>query len=60
VADSEVPIALSESYVSRARAGSDRAELRAVQGADHFQLMDPASRCWPIIRDAVLELLAEE
>ena len=59
-ADSEVPIALSESYVSRARAGGDRAELRAVQGADHFQLMDPGSRCWPIIRDAVLELLAEE
>jgi acetyl esterase/lipase len=58
--DSEVPIALSELYVSRAHAAGDRAELRAVKDADHFELMDPGSRCWPIIRDAVLELLAQQ
>lgn len=57
-ADDLVPIALSESYVARARAAGDRAELRAVIDADHFALADPGSACWPIVRDAVAELVA--
>jgi acetyl esterase/lipase len=55
--DDQVPLALSESYVERARAAGDLAELRTLEGANHFDLMDVGSRCWPIIRDAVVGLL---
>lgn len=51
VEDSVVPLRQSESYVA-AHAG---ATLRAIPGAGHFALIDPASAAWPQVVAAVRE-----
>lgn len=55
--DGPVPIALSESYESAARAAGDDATLIPLPGAHHFELIDPGSREWPAVEGAVLALL---
>jgi acetyl esterase/lipase len=55
--DDQVPLTLSQAYVMGARGAGDIAELREVTGAGHFDLMDTGSKCWPIIRGAVRELI---
>jgi acetyl esterase/lipase len=57
-ADTDVPIEIARTYVERARAAGDPARLEVVSGADHFDLIDPESRAWPVI-EAVIREIAE-
>jgi acetyl esterase/lipase len=45
-ADASVPFDISERYAAAARAAGDRCELLALDGVDHFALIDPASLAW--------------
>lgn len=57
-ADDVVPISLSEAFVA-ARSG-DLGEVRLVrlEGANHFDLIDPESRAWSLVVSTVLQLVA--
>jgi acetyl esterase/lipase len=52
--DPEVPYAMSERYVE---AAGGEAELVTLQGAAHFEPIDPEAREWPRIVEAVRSLL---
>lgn len=49
--DGNVPISQSESYVERATAAGDPAELVTIEAADHFDVIDPTHRSWTAILD---------
>jgi acetyl esterase/lipase len=53
-ADANVPIRQSERFVA---AAGDAAELVTLPGADHFAVIDPATRAWRACRDAADRLL---
>lgn len=55
--DLNVPFAQSTAYVAAATKVGDRAVLREASG-DHFALIDPTSKDWAIVRDALPALLA--
>lgn len=55
--DANVPFAQSTAYVDAATAAGGAAELREVAG-DHFTLIDPSSKAWAVVRDALPDLLA--
>jgi acetyl esterase/lipase len=52
-ADTNVPFALSEGYVAGAVARGDDARLVPLSGAGHFEVIDPRSREWPVVAEAV-------
>lgn len=56
-ADSTVPFDQSARYVDAAARAGGRARLRAVDGADHFALIDPSDPAWRVVRDEVTGLL---
>jgi acetyl esterase/lipase len=56
-ADENVPIELSRRYVLRAQAAGDRAKLVVLDGIDHFEPFDPATKAGAVVWDAVHELL---
>ncbi|MDL5159346.1 alpha/beta hydrolase family protein [Actinomycetospora termitidis] len=56
-ADDVVPIDQSRRYVAAATAARGQARLVELPGVDHFQLIDPATSAWNIIRGEVLDLL---
>jgi acetyl esterase/lipase len=56
-ADDVVPVAMSRGYVAAARAKGDDATLAEPAGMGHFELIDPRSAAWPVVRDAVRGLL---
>jgi dipeptidyl aminopeptidase/acylaminoacyl peptidase len=45
-ADENIPLALTERFVERARAAGDDAELVVIPGATHFDHNDPGSEAW--------------
>jgi acetyl esterase/lipase len=45
-ADASVPFAISERYAAATRAAGDACELVALDGVDHFALIDPGSAAW--------------
>jgi acetyl esterase/lipase len=45
-ADESVPFDISERYAAAARDAGDTCELIALEGVDHFALIDPASSAW--------------
>lgn len=51
-ADTRVPLGVSESYAA-AHPGT---RLVRVQGADHFALIDPLSRAWPVVAGELMQL----
>ncbi len=55
--DDTVPIAMSRGYVKAARAKGDDATLSEIAGAGHFELIDPRSRAWPVVKRAMLEMI---
>jgi acetyl esterase/lipase len=57
--DDVVPIALSQSFVAQRRADRGRVELVELADAGHFDLIDPASRAWPVVLDSVGKLLQD-
>jgi acetyl esterase/lipase len=44
--DNVVPLAMSRSFVERARAAGDDIRLAMPEDADHFDVVDPKSRAW--------------
>jgi acetyl esterase/lipase len=52
-ADESVPYAMSERYVA---AAGGEAELVTLEGAGHFELIDPQAREWPQVLAAIREL----
>jgi acetyl esterase/lipase len=55
--DSDVPFELSHHYHSEAAAMGDDARLVTLPGAGHFELIDPRTREWSAIEDAVRSVL---
>jgi acetyl esterase/lipase len=55
--DDVVPMEISRRYVAAAKKSGDDSKLIEVAGAGHFELIDPRSSAWPVVKDAVLELL---
>lgn len=54
--DPIVPLAMSVHYRNVARAAGDhRVSLKKVQGADHFDVIDPTSPQWPQVFERILE-----
>ncbi len=56
-ADTTVPIDQSVRYVDAAVAAGGQARLRPIEGADHFELIDPSTPAWAAVREEVLRLL---
>jgi dipeptidyl aminopeptidase/acylaminoacyl peptidase len=57
-ADDVVPIEISQRYEAAAlEAGGQSTKLVTLPGANHFPVIDPRSKEWPIVERAVLELL---
>ncbi len=54
--DRLVPVDLSEDYGRAAQRAGDSASLRVLPGADHFDLIDPRSEAWPLVRAELLSL----
>jgi len=55
--DGIVPIDQAREYEAAARAQGDDVTVTVVEGAGHFELVNPASVAWPALRDAVASLL---
>ena len=57
--DDIVPLEISRRYVAAAKKSGDDSKLIEVAGAGHFELIDPQSSAWPVVKEAVLELVTE-
>ncbi|HEX9185602.1 MAG TPA: alpha/beta hydrolase [Vicinamibacteria bacterium] len=55
--DAIVPIEHARAYEAAARSAGDAVFVRVVEGAGHFELVDPGSVAFPAVRDAVTALL---
>ena len=48
---------MSRAYVAAARARGDDATLTEPEGAGHFELIDPRTEAWGLVRDTIERLL---
>ena len=55
--DDQIPPTLPERWADNARRQGDSATVMIIPGADHFDVVDPESKAWPLIRSAVLHEL---
>lgn len=55
--DANVPLELSRRYVRRAVAAGDPAKLIVLDGVDHFEPFDPATKAGAVVWDAIHELV---
>lgn len=55
--DAMTPLKFGEDYVAAARRAGDDARLAVVPSLGHFEIADPASSAWPIVRQTVQSLL---
>jgi acetyl esterase/lipase len=55
--DDQIPPTLPERWADNARRQGDQATVTIIPGADHFDVVDPESKAWPVIRAAVLHSL---
>ncbi len=53
--DDIVPLDQSTRYVGDTRAAGATADLREIEGADHFDVIDPAHPAWTAVLDALAE-----
>jgi acetyl esterase/lipase len=54
--DSIVPIDQARAYEAAATKAGDTVAVEVVEGAGHFELVDPGSSAWPAVREAVRAL----
>jgi len=54
--DESVPFAMSTAYVDAACAAGDEARLLALEGAGHFEPIDPQSAEWPRVLETCVDL----
>jgi acetyl esterase/lipase len=57
--DDIVPLEISRRYVAAAKKSGDDSKLIEVAGAGHFELIDPRSSVWPVVKEVVLELVSD-
>jgi dipeptidyl aminopeptidase/acylaminoacyl peptidase len=57
-ADTNVPYEISERYVRTARLLGDDAQLITLENAGHFELVDPRTKQFGLVRDTALSLAA--
>jgi acetyl esterase/lipase len=55
--DDQVPYRLAPAFVEAARAAGDDADLVTLDGAGHFDMIDPQSTHWPRLVQTVKEIL---
>ncbi len=55
--DAVVPVGMSERYVAAARNAGQEATLLRLDGADHFDVIDPDSAAWPVIAKAIVAMM---
>lgn len=55
--DDVVPISLSEAYVRTRSSDAGGVRLVKLEGANHFDVIDPESSAWRVVVGSVLELL---
>jgi len=55
--DDQIPPTLPTRWADAARRQGDPVETHIIPGADHFDIVDPESKAWPVSRDAMLKLL---
>jgi acetyl esterase/lipase len=55
--DTSVPLEISERFVRVARLRGDDAELIKLEGAGHFEVVDPVKSEFGLVRDCILALL---
>jgi acetyl esterase/lipase len=53
--DGPVPFQISADYAARAASLGDQASLIPLEGAHHFELIDPGSREWPTVEQAIVD-----
>ena len=58
--DSNVPLELSTTYVAAAQAKGDDAKLITLEDAAHFELIDPRTKEFEIVKNTVLSLLGRD
>jgi acetyl esterase/lipase len=56
-ADNIVPVSQSQAFVEMAEKLGDRPTLVKLDGVGHFELIDPESKAWPTVAEAILSLL---
>jgi acetyl esterase/lipase len=56
--DTIVPFDQAREYEAAARARGDDVAVTVVEGAGHFELVNPASAAWPAVRDAIAAVLS--
>jgi acetyl esterase/lipase len=57
--DDRVPIELARTYAERARAAGDDCRLVELDGADHFDVVDPRRPAWAHVARAVADFAAQ-
>jgi acetyl esterase/lipase len=55
--DTVVPIEISQRYATKAKASGDDVELITLQDTEHFELIDPRTKQFEVVRQTVAELL---
>jgi acetyl esterase/lipase len=55
--DPIVPIEQARSYETAAKRAGDTVAVEVVEGAGHFELVNPGSSAWPVVLEAVRALL---
>jgi acetyl esterase/lipase len=55
--DPIVPGEQARSHAEAARSVGDRVEVREIEGAGHFELVDPSHVSFEVVREAILEVL---
>jgi len=55
-ADDSVPYEFSKTYAEHKKKAGENVELTTLQGADHFQIIDPESAVWPKVEAIFLSL----
>ena len=56
--DDQIPPQLPHRWADAARRHGDAVEVNIIPGADHFDVVDPESRAWPVTQDALLRSIA--
>jgi acetyl esterase/lipase len=56
--DDQVPPELPRRWTQQGRSRGEQVELQIVPGADHFDVVDPKSKAWPLVREMILHALA--
>ena len=56
--DTIIPTIMAREYVAAAQKKGDPVTLRLLEKAGHFEVVDPKSEAWPVIREALLAMVA--